>query len=142
MATAQSVGADKVSSEDSTVASSLIRWGGPADVPGDVLVMVGSSFSDHHWMHPPLYAAGFALLVVGITGTYLYLRRSGRFGLSGTVGFYMSVFAFVCTTINSLGVLLNLWGAQWLETLGAVNLLIILGMVSAPRFACKSAQPH
>ncbi len=77
----------------------------------------------------PLYAAGFALVVTGITGVYLYLRRSGRFGLSGTVGFYMSVFAFVVTTISNLGFLLNIWGARWLETLGAVNILMILGTV-------------
>lgn len=71
---------------------------------GGVLVMVGSFFSDYHW----LYAAGFALLVVAITGVYLHLRRSGRFGLSGAVGFYLCVFAFGGTAIGSLGVVLNI----------------------------------
>jgi hypothetical protein len=118
-----------LSEEDSMAAPNVIRWGGPAAVLGGVLVMIGSFFSDYHWMHPPLYAAGFALLVVGITGIYLYLRRSGRFGLSGTVGFYLCVFTFVVIIISRLGVLLNVWGAQWLDTVGAVNLLGILGWV-------------
>jgi len=127
MATAQTAGAQKVSSADSIAASSLIRWGGPAAVVGGVLVMIGSFFSA--WIGQTLYGAGFALLFVGITGVYLHLRRSRRIGLSGTVGFYMSIFAFVVITICSLGVLLNLWGARWFETLGAVDLLIFLGTV-------------
>ena len=111
-------------------ASSLIRWGGLAAVLGGVLVMVASSFSYYSSMGPPLTAASYALVAAGITSTYLYLRRpSGRFGLSGTVGFYMCVFAFVVTSIGSLGVLLNVWGVRWLETLGAVNILMILGTV-------------
>ena len=99
-------------------ASNLIRWGGPAAILGGVLCFFGAFFPDNNWMHPPLWAAGFAFLVVDITGIYLYLRRSGRFGMLGTVGFYMSVFAFVVLTIISLGDLLNLWGSQWLDTLG------------------------
>jgi hypothetical protein len=53
-------------------ASNLVRWGGPAAVLGGVLVMVGRFFSDYSWIHPPLYAAGWALVTVGITGSYLY----------------------------------------------------------------------
>ncbi len=101
------------------VASNLIRLGGPAAVLGGMLVFFGAFFSDDSWMLVPLlWAAGFAFMIVGITGIYLYLRRSGRFGLLGTVGFYMSVFAFVVLTIGSSGDLLNLWGAQWLDALG------------------------
>ena len=68
---------------------------------------------------------------MGIIGTYLYLRRSGRFGLLGTVGFYLCVFAFVVVSFLSLGVLLNVWGARWLETLGAAvyELPLLLGLV-------------
>jgi hypothetical protein len=110
-------------------APNLIRWGGPAAVLGGLLVTIGSFFSDNSWMGSSLGAAGLALLVAAITGIYLYLRRSGRFGLLGTVGFYMSAFAFVVIAINSLGVLLNAWGARWLETLSAINILVILGMV-------------
>ena len=129
MATAQPAGVEKVLGEDSMAASSLIRWGGPAAVPGAVLVVVGDFFSGDHQMLPPLFAAGFAFMAVAITGVYLYLRRSGRMGLSGTVGYYMSIFAFVVVSITSLGVLLNLWGARWFETLEVVDLLIFLGMV-------------
>ncbi len=68
-------------------------------------------------------------MVVAITGGYLDLRRSERIGLSGTVGFYMSMSAFMVITICSLGVLMNLWGARWFETLEAVDLLIFLGTV-------------
>jgi hypothetical protein len=130
MATAQPAGAEIVSDEDSMAASSLIRWGGLAAVLGGVLVMIGSFFSDNTWMGPMLDGVGYALLVVGITGTYLYLRRSGRFGLLGTVGFYLCVFAFVVLSILSLGVLLNVWGARWLQTLGPVyELPLLLGLV-------------
>jgi len=129
MATAQPAGTENVASEDSMAASSLIRWGGPAAVLGSVLVAIGDFLPTHHWMYSPLWAAGSAFMVVAITGVYLYLRRSERIGLSGTVGFYMGVFAFVVTSISNLGVLLNLWGARWFETLGAVVLLIFLGTV-------------
>src|SRR5215211_4434859 len=126
MATTRPAGVEKASGEDSMAASSLIWWGGPAAVLGGLLVMFGSFLSG---MNPPLYAAGFVLLIVAITGVYLYLRRSGRFGLSGAVGFYLCVFAFGVTAIGSLGVVLNIWGARWLDVLGAVNILMILGTV-------------
>jgi hypothetical protein len=129
MATAQPAGVERTSGEDSIAASSLIRWGGLAAVPGAVLVVFGDFFSGDHWMFPPLFAAGFAFMTVAITGVYLYLRRSGRVGLSGTVGFYMSIFAFLVIAITSLGVLLNLWEARWFETLEVVDLLIFVGMV-------------
>ena len=129
MATAQPTSVDRLSGEDSTAASSLIRWGGPAAVLGSLLVVFGDFLSANNWMYPPVWGAGSALMVVALTGVYLHLRRSERIGLSGTVGFYMSIFAFVVITICSLGVLLNLWGARWFETLGAVDLLIFLGTV-------------
>jgi hypothetical protein len=125
MVETQPAGAQRVSSEDSTAAPSLIRWGGPAAALGGVLVMIGSFFSA--WINEALYSIGFALLVVGITGIYLYLRRSGRIGPSGRVGFYMSVFAFVVVSILSLGVLLNVLGGRWVDTISALNLLVILG---------------
>jgi len=129
MATIQPAGVENVSSEGSIAPSSLIRWGGPAAILGGVLVTIGSFSSYNTWESGALWGAGFALMFVGITGAYLHLRRSGRIGLSGTVGFYMSIFAFVVIAITSLGVLLNLWGARWFETLGAVVLLIFLGTV-------------
>jgi hypothetical protein len=129
VATAQPAGGERTSGEDSKAASSLIRWGGLAAVPGAVLVVFGDFFSGDHWMFPALFAAGFAFMTVAITGVYLYLRRSGRIGLSGTVGFYMSIFAFVVGTITSLGVLLSLWGARWFETLSVVALPLFLGTV-------------
>src|SRR5919107_6390595 len=116
----QPTAAQNVAGEAPMAASSLIRWSGPAAVLGGVLVMLGSFFRDDTWMHPPLYGVGYALLVVGIIGTYLYLRRSGRIGLLGTVGFYLCVFAFVVVSILNLGVLLNVWGARWLGPLSLV----------------------
>jgi hypothetical protein len=129
MATAQPAGAENGSGEAMMAASSLIRWGGPAAVLGSVFVAFGDFLPAHHWMFAPLWAAGSAFMVVAITGVYLYLRRSGRIGLSGTVGFYMSIFAFGVFTIISLGALLTLWGARWFEILEVVNLLIFLGTV-------------
>ena len=128
MVETQPAGARKVSSEASTGASSLIRWGGPAAVLGAVLTTLGDLLpTNTGWTYALLYAVGCASLVVGITGIYLYLRRSGRFGLSGTAGFYLCVFAFAAITILSVGILLNLWGAQWYETLAAVEIPLILG---------------
>ena len=109
--------------------SSLIRWGGPAAVLGSLLIVFGDFLSANNWMYSPLWAAGSAFMVVAITGVYLYLRRSERIGLSGTVGFYMSISAFMVITICSLGVPMNLWGARWFGTLEAVDLLIFLGTV-------------
>jgi hypothetical protein len=129
MATAQPAGVERTSNEDSMAASSLIRWGGPAAVLGSLLVVFGDFLSANNWMYPPAWGAGSAFMVVAITGVYLHLRRSGRIGLSGTVGFYMSIFAFLVIAITSLGVLLDLWGARWFETLEVVDLLIFLGMV-------------
>ena len=129
MATAQPTGAESVAGEGSMAASNLIRWGGPAAVLGSLLVAIGDFLPTHHWMYSPLWGAGSAFMVVAITGVYLHLRRSERTGLSGTVGFYMSIFAFVVIAITSLGVLLNLWGARWFGTLEVVDLLIFLGTV-------------
>jgi len=89
-------------------ASSLIRWGGPAAVLGGVVFLLANILPVTNGMHEALWGAGFALVLVGITGVYLHLRRSGRIGLSGTLGFYMYVIAFVVPTILSLGGLLNL----------------------------------
>ncbi len=139
MATTQPAGVEKVSGEDSMVASSLIWWGGPAAILGGVLSflvgvlsilgVLGNSYNSV--MQAPLSAANYTLGIVGIMGIYLYLRRSGRFGLSGTVGFYMCVWALLVLTILSLGDLLNVWGARWYEALGLlwspwVNLGLVL----------------
>ena len=111
-------------------ASSLIRWGGPAAVLGGMLFLFANFSPVNNGMHEVLWAVGFALVVVGITGVYLYLRRSGRLGLAGTVGFYMYIIAFVAPTIGSLGGLLNLWGARWTQPLHAVQeLTLVLGSV-------------
>ena len=127
MVQTQPAGARKVSSEAPIGVSSLGRWGGPAAVLGGVLVMIGSFFSA--WLGQTLYGVGFALLFVGITGVYLHLRRSRRIGPSGKVGFYTGVFAFVVTSVSTLGALLNAWVERWLDTLAAANVLIVLGMV-------------
>ena len=126
MVETQPAGAQKVSSEDSTAASCLIRWGGPAAVLGGVVFLLANILPVTNGMHEALWGAGFALVLVGITGVYLHLRRSGRIGLSGTVGFYMYVIAFVVPTILSLGGLLNLWGARWTDPGGGVQELTTL----------------
>src|SRR5215211_4325897 len=126
MVETQPAGAQKVSSEDSTAASGLIRWGGPAAVLGAVVFLLANIFPVTNGMHEALWGVGFALVFVGITGIYLYLRRSGRIGLSGTLGFYMFTIAFVVPTILDLGGLLNLWGASWTDPGGAVQELTAL----------------
>jgi hypothetical protein len=120
MVQAQPTGAQNVAGEAPMAASSLIRWSGLAAILGGLLTMPGSFSPSNSWMGSLLSGVGYALLVVGIIGTYLYLRRSGRFGLLGTVGFYLCVFAFVVVSILNLGVLLNVWGARWLGPLSVV----------------------
>ncbi len=99
--------------------------------------MLGGVFSilfvfaaEDNWAHVPLDAARYAFLVVGITGIYLYLRRSRRFGLLGTVGFYICVLVFALVAILDLGIMLDEGVERLYLALGPVRgPLLILGLV-------------
>jgi hypothetical protein len=111
-------------------ASGLIRWGGLAAVVGGVLSILFAFIGEDSWAHVPLDAARYAFLVVGIAGIYLYLRRSERFGLLGTVGFYVCVFVFALVAILDLGIIVNEGVEQTYIALGPVRgPLLLLGLL-------------
>lgn len=74
---------------------------------GGLLSVAFAFVGEDSWAHVPLDAARYALLVVGIVGIYLYLRRTERFGLLGTVGFYVCVLVFALVAILDLGIIIN-----------------------------------
>ena len=73
----------------------------------------------NNWAHVQLDAARYTFLV-GIVGIHLYLRRSERFGLLGTVGFSICVFVFGFFAILDLGIILNEGVERLYLTLGPV----------------------
>jgi hypothetical protein len=110
--------------------SGLIRWGGPAAVLGGVFSILFAFVGEDNWAHVPLDAASHAFLVVGIVGIYLYLRRSERFGLLGTVGFYVCLFVFALIAILDLGIIVNEGVEQTYIALGPVRgPLLLVGML-------------
>ncbi len=108
----------------------LIRWSGPAAVVGGLLSILFAFVGEDSRAHVPLDAARYALLVVGIVGIYLYLRRSERFGMLGTVGFYVCVFVFALVAILDLGIIVNEGVEQTYIALGPVRgPLLLLGLL-------------
>ncbi len=103
--------------------ATLFRCGGSAAVLGGVLSILFAFVGEDSRAHVPLDAARHAFLVVGIVGIYLYLRRSERFGLLGTVGFYVSVFVFALVAILDLGIIVDE---------GVERMYIVLGPVRGP----------
>lgn len=99
--------------------------------------MLGGAFSvlfafigENSWVHVPLDAARYALLVVGIAGLYLYLRQSSGFGRLGAVGFYVCVFVFALIAILDLGIIVNEGVEQTYIALGPVRgPLLLLGLM-------------
>jgi hypothetical protein len=99
--------------------------------------MLGGAFSvlfafvgENSWLHVPLDAARYALLVVGIAGLYLYLRQSDRFGRLGTVGCYVCTFVFALVAILDLGIIVNEGVEQTYIALGPVRgPLLLLGLL-------------
>lgn len=87
--------------------SKVILWAAPAAMLGGALSILFAFVGENSWAHVPLDAAGYALLVVGIAGLYLYLRRSRGFGRLGTVGFYVCIFVFAMVAILDVGMIVN-----------------------------------
>jgi hypothetical protein len=110
--------------------SDLSRWSGPAAVLGGILSILFAFVGEDSWAHVPLDAARYAFLVGGIVGIYLHLRRSERFGLLGTVGFYACVFVFALVSILDLGIILNEGVEQTYIALGPVRgPMLLLGLL-------------
>lgn len=112
------------------MSSDLMRWGGLSAMIGGVLSALFAFVGESNWLHVPLDAARYALLVVGITGLYLYLRQSRGFGRLGIVGFYLCVFVFALVALLDLGSILNEGVEQLYIALGPVRgPLLLLGLL-------------
>lgn len=73
-------------------ASDLGQWGALAAIVGGALSVLFAFLGDH-WAHVVVDAARYVLLVVGITGLYLYLRQSPGFGLISRLKTYQQALA-------------------------------------------------
>jgi hypothetical protein len=83
--------------------SNYIRWGAIATIIAGVTGILGGLSSipmfteeGHSWYQGGTFwhlveFVGSVALVVGLVGLYLYLRRSPRFGLLGTVGVFLLI---------------------------------------------------
>jgi hypothetical protein len=110
--------------------SNLIRWGALAAMLGGALSILFAFLGENNWAHVPVDAARYALLAVGITGLYLYLRQSRRFGRLGTAGFYVCIFVFALIAILDFGIIVNEEVEQTYIALGPVRgSLLLLGML-------------
>jgi len=75
-------------------------------------------------------AARYALLVVGLVGIYLHLRRSTGFGRLGAVGFYVCLFVFALIAILDLGIIIDEGVEETYIALGPVRgPLLMAGLV-------------
>ena len=70
--------------------SGLVRWGEPAAMLGGVLFIVFAFVGEGSWVHLPLDAARYALLVVGIVE--IYLQRFARQLILGETVSHESLF--------------------------------------------------
>jgi glycerophosphoryl diester phosphodiesterase len=110
----------------------LIRWCGLAAVLGGLLSILFAFVGEESWAHVPLDATRYGFLAVGIVGIYLYLQRSERFGLLGTIGFCACVFVFALVAILDLVIIFNEEVEQTYIALSLVRgslLLLLLGLL-------------
>ena len=109
--------------------SNLIRWGAIAAMIAGVVYILGGVSSiplfteeGHSWYQGSTFwllveFVGSVALVVGLVGLYLYLRRSPRFGLLGTVGFYLLIVLTAYEAILPLvAEIAGPAGAEWLDS--------------------------
>lgn len=112
------------------MSSNLIRWGAVAAILGGALSVLFAFVGEDSPAHVPLDAARYALLAVGITGLYFYLRRSRGFGRLGAAGFYICVFVFALVAVLDLGIIMNERVEQTYIALGPVRgPLLLLGLL-------------
>ncbi len=97
---------------------------------GGALSILFAFVGENSPVHVPLDTARYALLVVGIAGLYLYLRRARRFGRLGTVGFYVCIFVFALVAILDLGIIVDEGVEPTYIALGPVRgPLLLLGLL-------------
>ena len=121
------------------VMSNLLRWGAIATIIAGVVYILGGvssipSFTEEgtSWYQGSTFwhlveSVGSVALVVGLVGLYLYLRRSPRFGLLGTVGVYLLI---VLTTYEAiLPLIAEIAGPAVAERLDSIGPLQALGKI-------------
>ncbi|MGH3088293.1 MAG: hypothetical protein ACRDSJ_13350 [Rubrobacteraceae bacterium] len=124
--------------------SGLARWGGSAALLGGLLLVVyavGTAMipdsvgeSAGHALYHVFNAPPNALLAVGIAGLYVYLRRGGRFGIVGKVGFWMCAVVFALTAVGGVGIIVSEMtlggaGVAVLDIIHPMLLLLMLGAI-------------
>jgi len=119
--------------------SNLIRWGAIAAIIAGIVYVLGGVSSiplfteeGHSWYQGSTFwhlveSVGSVALVVGLVGLYLYLRRSPRFGLLGTVGFYLLIVLTAYEAI--LPLVAEIAGPAAAERLDSIGLLQALGKI-------------
>ena len=116
--------------------SNLIRWGAIAAIIAGIVYVLGGVSSiplfteeGHSWYQGSTFwhlveFLGSVALVVGLVGLYLYLRRSPRFGLLGTVGFYLLIVLTAYEAILPLvAEIAGPAAAEWLDSIGLLQAL-------------------
>jgi hypothetical protein len=108
----------------------LVRWVAIAAIVGGTLSILFAFVGENSWAHVPVDAARYALLVIGIVGIYLRLRRSTGIGRLGAVGFYVRLLVFALVAILDLGIIINEGVEATYVALGPVRgPLLMVGLV-------------
>ena len=104
--------------------SNFIRWGAIATMlAGALSILIGVLSAIEENNYSVVESTRWVVLVVGLVGLYLYLRRSRRFGRVGAVGFYILIVACVLNAIGYMGLLLH-EGEVWMQL---INIFAAVG---------------
>lgn len=103
------------------LSSNFIRWGAIATMlAGALSILIGALSAIEEGNYSVVESTRWVILVVGLVGLYLYLRRSRRFGRVGAVGFYILIVACVLNAIGYAGLLLD-EGGVWMQLINIVS---------------------
>lgn len=124
------------------LSSDLGRYAGLAAIFGGILFALSGFVEGTSWAHVVVDAVRHGVLLAGVVGLYLNLRKFDRFRLWGTVGFFVSALWLAMITILDLGILLNSELESVYEGLGPLRMVGLLGAAlfgvgalrAAPRF--------
>src|SRR5215210_2965025 len=106
------------------LSSNFIRWGAIATMlAGALSILIGVLSAIEEGNYSVVESTRWVVLVVGLVGLYLYLRRSRRFGRVGVASFYMLIVGCVLNTINYAGLLL-IEGGVWMQL---INIFAAVG---------------
>jgi hypothetical protein len=118
----------------------MVRWGGLAGVAAGVMFLVSGilyfivapplptralgSFGDY--LYEVVVAVAFALALVAIAGLHAAQRHSGRYGILGTAGFWLTFLGYAIVLV--IAHLYRLVGGEYILSLRlAGGLLVLVG---------------